>query len=79
MAYAASPAAHPKVVVGTGYTSNNLYGTGDVTVYRSAKTLVPAPDMANNTTNVLAERAYVVVADCVVLKMVGIPMPTGGA
>ena len=68
-----------KVVVGTGYTANNLYGTGDVTVYRSPKTLVPAPDMANNTTNVLAERSYVVVADCVSLKMVGIPMPTGGA
>ena len=68
-----------KVVVGTGYTSNNLYGTGDVTVYRSAKTLVDAPDMANNVTNVLAERSYVVVADCAVLKMVGIPMPTGGA
>ena len=67
-----------KVVVGTGYTSNNLYGTGDVTVYRSAKTLVPAPDMANNVTNVLAERSYVVVADCVTLKMVGIPMPAGG-
>jgi hypothetical protein len=67
-----------KVVVGTGYTSNNLYGTGDVTIYRSAKTLAPAPDMANNVTNVLAERSYVVVADCVYLKMVGIPMPTGG-
>ena len=64
-----------KVVVGTGYTSNNLYGTGDVTVYRGPKELVPAPDMANNVTNVLAERAYVVVADCVSLKMVGIPMP----
>ena len=66
-----------KVVVGTGYTSNNLYGTGDVTVYRGPKELVPAPDMANNTTNVLAERAYVVVADCASLKMVGIPMPAG--
>ena len=63
------------MVVGTGYTSNNLYGTGDVTVYRGPKELVPAPDMANNVTNVLAERAYVVVADCVSLKMVGIPMP----
>jgi hypothetical protein len=67
-----------KVVVGTGYTSMNLYGTGDVTVYRSPKTLAPSPDMANNVTNVLAERTYVVVADCVYLKMVGVPAPTGG-
>ena len=67
-----------KVVVGTGYTSTNLYGSGDVTVYRSAKTLAPGPDTANNVINVLAERAYIVVADCVSLKMVGIPMPTGG-
>jgi hypothetical protein len=67
-----------KVVVGTGYTSTNLYGTGDVSVYRGEQVLVDSPDMANNTVNVLAERAYVIVADCVVLKMVGIPMPTGG-
>ena len=67
-----------KVVVGTGYTSTNLYGSGDVTIYRSKKELVAAPDTANNVINVLAERAYVAVADCVNLSMVGIPLPTGG-
>jgi hypothetical protein len=67
-----------KVVVGTGYTSANLYGSGDVTVFRSERVLVEAPDTTNNVVNVLAERAYVVVADCVALKMVGIPMPAGG-
>jgi hypothetical protein len=67
-----------KVVVGTGYTSANLYGTGDVTIYRSQQDTVDAPDTANNTINVLAERAYVVVSDCVLLKMVGIPGPTAG-
>jgi hypothetical protein len=64
-----------KVVVGTGYSSANLYGTGDVTVYRSERVLVEAPDTTNNVVNVLAERAYVVVADCVALKMTGIPGP----
>jgi hypothetical protein len=67
-----------KVVVGTGYSSTALYGTGDVTLYRSAQVLVDSPDMAQNVNNVLAERAYVAVADCVALKMTGVPMPTAG-
>jgi len=67
-----------KAVVGTGYSSSTLYGTGDVTIYRSTKTLVPAPDTTNNIANVLAERAYVIVADCVSLKITGIPDPVGG-
>jgi hypothetical protein len=66
-----------KVVVGTGYSSTALYGTGDVVVFRGPKVHVPAPDTANNTVNMLVERAYVVVADCVSLKMTGVPMPTG--
>lgn len=65
-----------KVVVGTGYSSTALYGTGDVSVYRGERVLVEGPDTTNNVINVLAERAYVVVADCVSLKMTGIPMPT---
>jgi len=65
-----------KVVVGTGYTSTVLYGTGDVVIYRSTKLLVESPDTANNVVNVLAERAYVVVGDCVSLIMSGIPGPT---
>lgn len=66
-----------KVVVGAGYNSTVLYGTGDVTLYRSAKVLVDGPDMANNVTSVLAERAYVAVADCVSLKLEGVPAPSG--
>lgn len=66
-----------KVVIGTGYTSSTLYGTGDVVVYEGTKDVNEAPDTTNNVVNVLAERAYVVVADCVVLKITGIPQPVG--
>lgn len=64
-----------KVVVGTGYASTAMYGTGDVVVFRSAKEVNPAPDTANNVQRVLAERVYVVVADCVSLRINGIPAP----
>lgn len=64
-----------KVVVGSGYSSSVLYGTGDVVLYRGEKVLVEAPDTANNVVNVLAERAYVAVGDCVSLKIEGIPSP----
>jgi hypothetical protein len=66
-----------KVVVGTGYSSTALYGTGDVTLYRGDRVLVESPDTTNNVVNVLAERAYIAVGDCVSLKMTGVPMPTG--
>lgn len=62
------------VVVGSGYTSDVMYGSGDVVIYRGPKVLVDSPDMANNTVNVLAERAYVVVDDCIKLKITGIPV-----
>jgi len=65
-----------KVVVGTGYLSDSMYGTGDVTVYRSEKVIVDSPDMAQNTVNVLVERAYVVAADCGAIKISNIPDPT---
>lgn len=58
-----------KVVVGTGYLSTAMYGTGDVVVYRSTKVNLEAPGTDTNTVNVLVERAYVVVADCVSLRI----------
>lgn len=58
-----------KVVVGTGYLSTAMYGTGDVTVFRSTKVNVESPGLDSNTVNVLVERAYVVVADCVSLRI----------
>lgn len=65
-----------KVVVGTGYSSTFLYGTGDVVLYRSSKILVEAPNTTDNTVNVLAERAYVAVGDCMSLVMSGVPEPS---
>jgi hypothetical protein len=64
-----------KVVVGAGYTGLAMYGTGDVVIFRGPKQVVEAPNTAQNETNVLAERAYVAVADCVVYKITGIPGP----
>lgn len=68
-----------KVVVGTGYSSTVLYGTGDVQIFRGPRVLVPGPDTTNNVQRVLAERAYIVVGDCVSLRMTGIPMPAAPA
>ena len=67
-----------KVVVGAGYAMKAMYGTGDVVIFRSPSSVVEAPDTANNVTNVLAERAYVAVADCVVYKIADATIQAGG-
>lgn len=58
-----------KVVVGAGYQAKAMYGTGDVVVFRGPRQVTDAPNIAQNETSVLAERAYVAVADCVVYKV----------
>lgn len=64
-----------KVVVGTGYTSTALYGTGDVQIYRGELVNVQQPNTATNEMGALAERPYIVAGDCVSLKITGIPAP----
>lgn len=62
-----------KVVVGVGYTSLAMYGSGDIQVWRSERILVEQPSTAQNTQVALAERAYIVAGDCVALRLDNIP------